>query len=241
MEPRILIAIALAAALVVPVFAQVGGPSPIPPKPDSWQGRGYPKAYALWDQRREGFWKDRQKDQGAVVFLGDSITHGWTDVGNAFPALRVANRGIGSDHSYGLLWRLQEDVLDLHPRGVIMLIGINDIAGGVGPSDIAWNIRTMVDRMRKANPKMPVILCKVMPWKVVPGKSPEWVMQLNALIQALAIGRPQVAVCDTWSPFATPKNVCRKEEFPDLLHPNAAGHVKWAAALKPVMEKMGIL
>lgn len=241
MKPRFIIAVALAAALALPAIAQVTGPSPIPPKPDSWPGIGYPKAYPLWDQRREGFWKDRQKDQGAVVFLGDSITHGWREVGKAFPTLKVANRGIGSDHSYGLLWRLQEDVLDLHPRAVVMLIGINDIAGGVKPSDVAYNIRLVVDRLRKANPKMPVILCKVMPWKVVPGKSPERVLQLNALIEALAIGRPQVAVCDTFSPFATAENVCRKEEFPDLLHPNAAGHAKWAAALKPVMEKMGIL
>lgn len=233
--------LAIGMALILPAIAQVTGPSPIPPKPDSWPGIGYPKAYALWDQRRAAFWKDRDKDQGAVVFYGDSITQGWKNVDLAFPTLKIANRGIGSDHSYGLLWRLQEDVLDLHPRAVIMLIGINDIAGVGRPGDVATNIRLVVDRLYKYNPKMPVILCKVMPWKVVPGKSPERVLQLNTLIESIGIGRPQVAVCDTFSPFATPENVCRKEEFPDLLHPNVAGHTIWAAALKPVMEKMGIL
>ena len=235
--------LALGLALAAPAIAQtIGtGPKPTPTSAKDWPGKGYASAYPLWVERRAEFWVDCEKDQGAVVFFGDSITHGWTGVGKAFPALKVANRGIGSDTSKGLLWRLQEDVLDLHPRAVVMLIGINDIASGVSPSDVAGNIRAMVDQMHKANPKMPVILCKVMPWKVVPGKSPGRVMQLNALIEGIAIGRPQVAVCDTWTPFATPENVCRKEEFPDLLHPNEAGHTIWAAALKPVMEKMGIL
>ena len=28
----------------------------------------------------------------------------------------------------------------------------------------------------------------------------------------------------------------KKEEFPDLLHPNAAGYKKWADALRPHLE-----
>ncbi|HEY3412876.1 MAG TPA: GDSL-type esterase/lipase family protein [Armatimonadota bacterium] len=240
-HPRIA-CLALVSLCAVPAIAQTaGGPKPTPAGSKDWPGKGYAGAYPLWVERRAAFWKDREKDQGAVVFFGDSITQGWRTVDKAFPTLKVANRGISSDTSKGLLWRLQEDVLDLHPRAVVMLIGINDIAGGVSPSDVAWNIRAMVDRMRAANPKMPVILCKVMPWKEVPGKSPSRVMQTNALIESIAIGRPQVAVCDTFSPFATSEGVCRKEEFPDLLHPNEAGHVKWTAALTPVMKKMGIL
>lgn len=239
MNLRIITA-ALFVAIALPGIAQTG-PKPTPARGEDWPGKSYASAFPLWLERRAAFWKDREADQGAVVFFGDSITHGWTDVGKAFPTLKVANRGIGGDTSRGLLWRLQEDVLDLHPRAVIMLIGINDLAGNVKPGDVAWNIRAMVDQMRLANPKMPLILCKVMPYKVQKGLYPERIQQLNSLIEGLAIGRPQVAVCDTWTPFATPEGTSVREEFPDLLHPNAAGHVKWAAALKPVMEKMGIL
>lgn len=231
---------AIAALTVAPALSQTG-PKPTPTNPADWPGKGRASAYASWVARRDGFWKDREKDQGAVVFFGDSITQGWRDIDKSFPTLKIANRGIGSDSSRGLLWRLQEDVLDLHPRAVIMLIGINDIAGGVSPSDVAYNIRVMVDQMRAADPKMPVILCHVMPWKPVPGKSPERVQQTNALIDSIALGRPQVSVCDTYAPFATPEGICRKEEFPDLLHPNAAGHAIWAAALKPLFEKIGLV
>ena len=30
-------------------------------------------------------------------------------------------------------------------------------------------------------------------------------------------------------------------EFPDLLHPNDAGYAKWAAALRPMFETLGLL
>ena len=43
-------------------------------------------------------------DQGAVVFLGDSITQGWGDnFGNSFPGLKTANRGISGDTTRGPL------------------------------------------------------------------------------------------------------------------------------------------
>lgn len=231
------LAVALAA---MPALGQTG-PKPTPKNPDEWPGKGHASAYSGWVKIRNQFWTKRDQDQGAVVFFGDSITQGWRDIDKSFPTLKIANRGISGDSSRGLLWRLQEDVLDLHPRAVIMLIGINDIADGVVPSDIAYNIRTIVDQMHAADPRMPVVLCHVMPWKRVPGKSPERVQQTNALIDGIALGRPQVSVCDTYTPFATPEGVCRKEEFPDLLHPNAAGHVIWAAALKPVLEKIGLI
>jgi lysophospholipase L1-like esterase len=235
-----IVAFVMLAVVALPAMAQTG-PKPTPQTAGEWPGKGHASAYAGWVKRRDEFWKARDKDQGAVVFFGDSITQGWRDVDKAFPTLKIANRGISSDSSRGLLWRLQEDVLDLRPRAVIMLIGINDIAGGVSPSDVAYNVRSMVDQMYKANPRMPVVLCHVMPWKPVPGKSPERIRQLNALIDGIALGRPQVSVCDTYTPFATPEGVCRVEEFPDHLHPNAAGHAIWAAALKPVFEKIGLL
>ena len=57
-----------------------------------------------------------RKDQGAVVFLGDSITQMWGEgLQAAFPGVKVANRGISGDTSRGVLIRLQEDVLALNP------------------------------------------------------------------------------------------------------------------------------
>src|SRR5262245_38043458 len=71
----------------------------------------------LWLDRRTAWAARVQQDQGALVFLGDSITQGWSDQGSFFPGLKLANRGISGDTTRGVLIRLQEDVIALKPRG----------------------------------------------------------------------------------------------------------------------------
>jgi lysophospholipase L1-like esterase len=71
-------------------------------------------------------WSDR-KLQGPVdvVMLGDSITAQgeWNDI---FPQVTILNLGIAGDTSAGVLNRL-EDVVNLKPRTVFLMIGINDL------------------------------------------------------------------------------------------------------------------
>ena len=72
----------------------------------------------LWTNKRSGWSKRIDADQNALVFLGDSITQGWGDqFRNAFPGVKVANRGISGDTTRGMLVRLQQDVLTLNPAG----------------------------------------------------------------------------------------------------------------------------
>jgi lysophospholipase L1-like esterase len=230
--------LAIGVAAVTLVCAQ-DGPNPPPADPKDWPGKGTAGAYDLWTQRRETFWKNRRKEQGAVVFFGDSITHGWVGMGKAFPDLKVANRGIGSDSSRRLLFRLKEDVLDLNPRAVVILIGINDLNDGVPPADITDNLRLILDRIRAQRADTPVVLCHVMPWKK-DARFPARIVQLNHLIDALAIGRPNVAVCDTWPGLATPEGTAKPELFRDGLHPNARGYEVWAASLRPVLARLKV-
>ncbi len=83
----------------------------------------------LWKSKRAAWAKDVEKDQNAIVFLGDSITQGWgDDIGGEFREAKVANRGISGDTTRGMLIRLEEDVLDLNPQAVVMLMGTNDLA-----------------------------------------------------------------------------------------------------------------
>src|SRR5437660_12827788 len=73
----------------------------------------------LWAERRSAWHKRAQQDQNALVFLGDSITQGWgDDFGGSFPVVKVANRGISGDTTRGVLIRLKEDVIDLHPSEI---------------------------------------------------------------------------------------------------------------------------
>lgn len=214
----------------------------LPSTDDGLPGAGPLRRYDwfrnLWRQKRMA-WADRlQQDKGAVVFLGDSITQGWGDtMGNSFPGLKVANRGISGDTTRGMLYRLKEDVLDLSPKAVVLLAGTNDIEEKATPEVIAGNVKLLLAACKAHNPGMPVILCQVMPSHASKSRPKETITRLNELVAALAKGNPQVTLVDTWTPFADATGDAKKEEFPDLLHLNAVGYKKWADTLKPALAE----
>jgi lysophospholipase L1-like esterase len=216
--------------------------STYPQDPDSLPGKGPAQRWSdfpkIWAQRHAEWRESRDQEHGAVVFLGDSITQGWTSLKRDFPEYKVANRGIGGDTTRGVLYRLDADVLSLEPTAVVLLIGTNDIGLGGDPEEIGANIREIVAELRRANGKMPIILCKVMPRGEPQHNPAEKIKKLNALLEGLGKPDSHVAICDTWSIYAGHDGECKVEEFPDRLHPNATGYAKWAASLRPALSTL---
>jgi lysophospholipase L1-like esterase len=208
--------------------------------PGSGALRRYDWFQKLWNEKRAGWAKDVAKDQGAIVFLGDSITQGWGDVASSLPGLKVANRGISGDTTRGVLIRLPEDVIALNPRGVVILIGTNDLEEWSSPEIAAQNMKLILAALRQHNATMPVVLCEVMPSALEKKRPAEQIKKLNQLYIELVKDQPQVTVLDTWSLFANTKDEAPAEEFPDLLHPNGHGYGDWAAALMPIFETVGL-
>ena len=192
----------------------------------------------LWMLRRVDFARNKDKEQRAVVFLGDSITQGWSTLAKDFPNLKTVNRGISGDTARGVRYRLKEDVLDLHPKAVSLLIGTNDLALEGSPEQVMDNVRAIVAELHKQNRNVPIILNLVMPRGPQPGRFPEEIKKLNGLLEAFAKKENRIAICDTWSIFDDGKGSCKKEEFPDMLHPNKVGYAKWKAALDVVFADL---
>src|SRR5262245_35668783 len=121
----------------------------IPASDDGLPGAGPIRRYdwfkKLWLERRTAWAEHLQQDQGALVFLGDSITQGWgDDMRGSFAGVKVANRGISGDTTRGVLIRLEEDVLALKPTGVVLLIGTNDLGEQADPDTIAANLKLIL-------------------------------------------------------------------------------------------------
>lgn len=173
-----------------------------------------------------------------VVFMGDSITDNWGRVaGKFFPGKPYVNRGIGGQTTPQMLLRFRQDVVALHPAAVIILAGINDIAGNTGPetmSDIENNFSSMVDIAKREHIR--VILCSTLPastlgWR--PGLKPAGqVRELNAWLENYA--RQQNLVYCNYYPALDDGNGGMKPDLAidKLVHPNDAGY----AIMLPIAE-----
>ena len=218
----------------------------IPATDDGLPGTGPIRRYdwftKLWLEKRSGWARRVERDQGALVFLGDSITQGWGDnMGGNFPGVKLANRGISGDTTRGVLIRLQEDVLSLKPSGVVLLIGTNDLEEKAELETIAANLKLILAALKQHNSKMPIVLCQVFPSSATKKRSAEPIKKINQLYAAAVKGDAQVTFIETWPLFADAQGDAKMEEFPDLLHPNKVGYAKWAAALRPVLATLDFL
>jgi lysophospholipase L1-like esterase len=194
----------------------------------------------LWTERRSAWAKRIERDQNAVVLLGDSITQGWgEDFSGYFPGLKIANRGISGDTTRGVLIRLQEDVFAIHPRAVVLLIGTNDLEEKAEPETAADNLKLIVGALERENPSMPIVFCQVFPSSATKQRPAERIKRINQLCAGAFKGDAHVIVLETWPLFADAQGDAKTEEFPDLLHPNMAGYLKWAAALRPIFATLG--
>src|SRR3569833_3086783 len=64
-----------------------------------------------------------------VVYMGDSVTDFWLRNDSAFfKNNHYTDRGISGQTSPQMLLRFRQDVIDLHPKAVVILCGATDVA-----------------------------------------------------------------------------------------------------------------
>ena len=164
-----------------------------------------------------------------MVFMGNSITEGWKLFDpNFFNLTDYVNRGIGGQTTPQMLIRFKQDVLDLKPKGVVILAGTNDIAGNTGPMSIQ-EIYNQIESMAglAALNKIEVFLCSVLPvydypWK--PGLKPApKIVALNEMLKTLA-GEKNYLYIDYFSEMSDDKNGLKASLGADGVHPNEKGY-----------------
>lgn len=183
--------------------------------------------------------------ENRVVFLGDQITDFWgRATGRFFPEKPWLNRGIAGQTTDQMLVRFRQDVIDLHPKAVVVLAGLNDIAGLHGAATeemILDNLMSMTE-LAQAN-GVRVVLASVTPVCDCFTKSTarqrwqERIMETNELIRNYC-GRSGAIYLDYYSAMASDDNL-KKELTKDGVLPNDAGYVVMASlAEKAVAESL---
>jgi lysophospholipase L1-like esterase len=185
-----------------------------------------------------------EKNEGRVVFMGDSITDVWK-LAEYFPGHSYINRGISGQTTPQMLIRFRPDVLDLKPKVVVILAGTNDLSGNTGPTTpeaIKGNLISMAELARANNIK--VVMASVLPVsdynKDKTGKQivrtvtrpPEQILALNLWIKNYAAENGLVYL-DYFSATVDDKGFLKEELADDGLHPNKKGY----EVMKPLAEQ----
>jgi lysophospholipase L1-like esterase len=159
--------------------------------------------------------------------MGDSITQAW-HLDKSFPGKPYINRGISGQTTPQMVLRFHQDVVRLQPKVVIILAGINDIAGNTGPMTLEEtedNLAAMAE-VAVAN-HIKIVLCSVLPafdfpWH--PGMTPApKVVALNEWIKAYAQQKHLVYV-DYYSAMKDDRGGLPSTLSKDGVHPLPAGY-----------------
>jgi lysophospholipase L1-like esterase len=171
-----------------------------------------------------------------VVFLGNSITEAgpW---GEVLPGINVVNRGISGDNSWGVYNRLNQ-VIQVKPARIFLLIGVNDLKRGTPVEYIVRNYDRIAAALTAALPKTTLYLQSVLPVaepmlaNIYAKISNEKIRRLNEGLKQVA-AKYDCAFIDLYHEvFVDEKGQMRTDYTTDGLHCKPAGYIAWAAYLK---------
>jgi beta-glucosidase len=196
-----------------------------------------------WCERFRNNLAEPAREGAQLVFMGDSITQGWTEVApdvwsQAFGPLKPLRLGIGGDRTQNLLWRVdQGELKGLNPRVLVLLIGINNVSAGDSEDAILQGMETVIDRIHQHLPRTHILVLGLLP----SGEAPD--DPLRARIQGInerlvKLRREQLSFADISSVFLHSDGRLNAGLMPDFLHPGAQGYRVFAKALAPYLGNL---
>jgi lysophospholipase L1-like esterase len=124
------------------VIGQKNAPKPTQEQQDTWKKAEEERLHNDWANLAR-FRDDNIKiglpaaGEKRVVFMGNSITEGWINMDpDFFSGKPYVNRGISGQTTPQMLVRFRPDVINIKPAVIVILAGINDIAGNTGLSTL---------------------------------------------------------------------------------------------------------
>jgi lysophospholipase L1-like esterase len=167
-----------------------------------------------------------------VVFLGDSLIRdgAW---GDWFPESEVVNLGVGGDTTDALLARLDE-VIDLEPDEIVLLIGTNDLGTRQTVEHLVRNVETICVTLRKALPGSRMLVQSVLP------RGREFAQRIqdaNIHIRQFT-STVHAQFLDLWPALALDDGELNPAFTTDRLHLTDEGYEAWIGELRPALARL---
>lgn len=208
------------------------------------------------DRLDQEWWKKRHGEKVAqansgghdLIFIGDSITHGWEGAGKAtwekhYGDRKALNLGFSGDRTEHVIWRLENGELrkQQNAKVAVIMIGTNNTGHNQqDPSETADGIKRILSILRARCPDAKVLLLGVFPRDHEPdGKLRQINNALNKRIAELHDGE-RVHFLDIGPRFLDEDGRLPKEIMPDFLHPREKGYAIWAEAIEAKLVELGL-
>lgn len=184
------------------------------------------------------------EDYPEVVFMGNSITDNWAYFHpDFFSENHFCGRGIGGQTSAQMLVRFTADVINLHPKAVVIMAGTNDVAHNdyyVEFDHVVENIVAMCD-LAKAHSIIPIICsippCSKFPWRPEIDNPGQTIVDLNKILKDYADANGIVYV-DFHAAFADENLGLPKSFSDDGCHPNPESYFPMEEMVMTAIEQI---
>lgn len=207
-------------------------------------------AVAWWEKRHLAY-KEEVKKRNAegkkidLVFIGDSITEGWSRAGGDafkrnYAQYGAMELGFGGDRTENILWRLQHGAVDnMQPKVAVLMFGTNNTGHRrEHPDYVAAGIKRNIVELQQRLPNTKILLLAIFPRDEKPDGQLRMINeQINQRIAGFADNK-KVFFLNINNSFLQPDGVLSKEIMPDLLHLSPKGYDIWANSMAPTLNQL---
>ena len=154
----------------------------------------------------------------------------------AHPEWDVLNHGVNGERSDQIRGRFEQAVVNLEPRAVVIIAGVNDVYQGREAQHVIEQLAAMYERARRTG--IAVVAGSIVPYNTATPEQNARMRDINTWIHTFSTGNAHVSYVDTRAAVAAPDRPDHLFESPDDLHPSPAGYRRMADAIQPVLERV---
>ncbi len=197
-----------------------------------------------WEGRMADKMRKAEADSYPIVFMGDSITHGWEGAGKEqfkkyFGDKKILNLANSGDKTQHTLWIIERvNWKKVNAKVIMLMIGTNNV-GSNQAKETFEGVKAILDLLKEKAPDTKVLLLPIFPRGAL-ASDPFRVKNshVNADLPLLADGK-RVIFYDINAKFLESDGATLSTDImKDLLHPLPAGYEIWGQAVKDKLDEL---
>lgn len=177
--------------------------------------------------------------QNAILFIGSSSFHFWTNVQSCFPNHTIINRGFGGSSLPDIIYYANDIIFPYHPKQIVIYCGENDLASSdtITEQTVFYRFKQLFELIRSKLPDENIVYIAIKP---SPSRASLMAKMeaINKMIKDFLLAQKNTSFIDVYHLMLTANYKPMSEIFKeDSLHMNAKGYAIWQKAIEPYLKK----